>query len=103
MEMISIIRKEPGKPFYRDLLVNELEAFQEAVGGYIEAVTISGAAKPIIVICDEEGRLKGYEHNVTIAGIDFVGPIVICSAEGEEFTDAAYSIEFIKKITKEEA
>ena len=40
-KQILVIKKEPGKPAeIEPLFENTLEAFQEAVGGYIEAVTI---------------------------------------------------------------
>ena len=66
---------------------NTLEALQEAVGGYIQAVTDHTAAGVFAVICDEEGRLKGYERNCEINGVDYVGNIIIVGVDGEEFTD----------------
>ena len=66
---------------------NTLEALQEAVGGYIQAVTDHTAAGVFAVICDEEGRLKGYERNCEINGVDYVGNIVVVGVDGEEFTD----------------
>lgn len=98
---ITVIRKQPGAPYYYDILPNTLEALQEAVGGYIEPVIIHGATADIVIICDEEGRLKGYEPNCIIAGIGFVGPIVIAGTCGEDFADAPFGINFMQKLTRE--
>lgn len=101
MKSVGVIRKEPGGEYFEDRLRDDLESFQAAVGGYIEAVPIHGASKPFYVICDEEGRLSGKPYNCTIAGINFVGPIVIVGIDGDEFADAPYDIEFMSWITTE--
>ena len=76
------LKKEPGKnPEVIDI-ENTLQALQDEVGGYIEAVTIAADA---VVICNEDGRLRGMEPNCTIARVDFVGPILVVGREGEEF------------------
>lgn len=81
---ILVLIKEPGKPArVEPLFDNTLEAFQQAVGGYIETVTI---ATDLVIICNEEGRLMGLPDNVTLFGVPFVGTIVIAGAKGEEFT-----------------
>ena len=80
---MNVLRKDPGKkPEWVDI-ENTLESLQEAVDGYIEAVTFSR----YIVICDEEGRLKGKEANCNINGEDFVGSILIVGDDGDDFTD----------------
>lgn len=69
---------------------NTLEALQKLVGGYIEAHTLSSpypGKEAIVVICDEEGRLKGYDYCITICGLDFVGDIFVCGQNEDEFTD----------------
>lgn len=100
-ELLSVYRKEPGGLYYHDMIENDLHALQEAVGGYIETVTIHGATRDIVIICDEEGRLKGKTPNCSIAGVSFCGPIVVCSTDGEEFADFPYGIELLEKITEE--
>lgn len=80
---ILVIIKEPGKaPVVEPLFDNDLKAFQEAVGGHIETVTL---ATDLVIICNEEGRLMGLPYNVTLFGVPFVGTIVITGAKGEEF------------------
>ena len=83
-KQIQVLIKEPGKPAEMEpLFDNTLEAFQKAVGGYIEAVTIS---PNLVVICNEEGRLMGLEPNVVINGIDFVGTVIAAGVKGENFS-----------------
>lgn len=81
---MKVIYKAPGNvPGIRDI-PNTLEALQEAVEGYIETVTIATDA---VVICNEEGRLRGMEPNCRFCGVEFVGPILIAGRDGEEFCD----------------
>lgn len=79
---IEVIRKDPGYPPRVVEIENTLEALQEAVGGYIETVTFD---TDTCVICDEEGRLKGYPRNVRLFGEDFVGTILVVGVDGEAF------------------
>ena len=83
-DIITVLRKAPGEPWEVDTVVNELHALQKAVGGYIEVVTL---VPGVVVICDEEGRLYDRPFNCEIAGIGFVGTILIAGVDGEEFCD----------------
>ena len=81
-QILAVI-KEPGKaPRLDPLFENSLEAFQAAVDGCIETVTFS---EDIVIICNEEGRLKGLPFNVEIGGVGFVGTILAVSMKGDEF------------------
>jgi hypothetical protein len=65
---------------------NELEELQKAVGGYIETVSRAG----FVLVCDEEGRLKGKPDNETasrLVGISIVGDALVCGVLGYNFTD----------------
>lgn len=76
---IRVIIKEPGKePREDQSFPNTLEAFQKAVGGYIEAVAVS---HHVVLICNEEGRLIGLPENFG----SFVGPVVAVGTKGPEF------------------
>ena len=80
---ILICVKEPGEnPRVEPLFDNTLEAFQKAVGGYIETVTI---AEDLVLICNEEGRLRGLPYNATICGVPFVGTVLAVGVKGDEF------------------
>ena len=82
---MKAIFKAPGKPAEIIEVENTLEALQEKVGGYIEAVRVTAEH---VVICNEEGRLLGLPENMEIFGISFVGPILVVSTDGgEEFCD----------------
>ena len=80
---IMVVIKEPGKaPVVDPLFENRLEAFQKAVGGYIEAVTV---AEDLVLICNEEGRLMGLPFNIDLCGVDFVGTVIAAGVRGDEF------------------
>lgn len=81
---MKVILKEPGFPAYLADIPNELEDLQEYVGGYIEAHTLG---RDLVVICNEEGRIDGLAPNCTVCGVDFVGPVIMCSPKGDEFSD----------------
>ena len=80
---ILICVKYPGEePRVEPLFDNTLEAFQDAVGGYIETVTL---CTDLVLICNEEGRIRGLPYNTTICGCQFYGPVVAVGVKGEDF------------------
>lgn len=80
---ILAIVKEPGQaPRVDPLFTNTLQAFQEAVDGYIETVTI---ATDLVLIVNEEGRLRGLPFNCEPCGLELFGPIVAVGVKGDEF------------------
>ena len=80
---ILVVIKEPGQaPKLEPLFDNALEAFQKAVGGWIETVTI---ADDLVIICNEEGLLRGFPFNTIVAGIPFVGTVIVAGVNGDEF------------------
>lgn len=79
--MIQVIMCPIDRPPYVTNISNKLEAMQKTVGGYIETVTWSN----IVVVCNEEGRLKGLSNNPAIPG--FVGTVFIAGIKGDEFVD----------------
>lgn len=81
---ISAAVKRPGLVPYHTNISNTLENLQRTVGGYIETITL---CDDLVVICNEEGRLKGLPYNCEICGVDFVGDIIICGVSGDEFAD----------------
>lgn len=82
-KQILAVIKEPGQaPRLEPLLENTLEAFQAAVGGCIETVTL---ATDLVIICNEEGRLRSLPFNTEIAGVGFVGTILAVAQKGDEF------------------
>ena len=95
---ITGLYKAPGKPIETRTVENSLEALQQLVGGYIETFTI---ATDCVIICDEEGKLKGKPANFSFAGELFVGPVFICGAWDGDFTDLRISAQAQNLLTRE--
>lgn len=95
MNMISALIKRPGEIPRHVNLSNRLEALQKSVDGYIETVTLTN---DLVILCDEEGRIKGKPYNCSICGYDFVGDIVIVGRDGEEFADLPVEWKILKKL-----
>lgn len=83
-EYINVIIKKPGLPPHFATVRNELPYLQAVVGGYIEMVKVT---TDCVIICNEEGRLMNLPRNCELCGVDFVGTVLICGVDGEEFTD----------------
>ena len=60
----------------------KLESYQEQVGGYIEALTISD---DVVILVNEEGKLRGMIPNRRFNGDVLVGNILIVGRKGEDF------------------
>ena len=87
---MRVLIKRPDEQFGHVCNIsNRLENLQRTVGGYIETHTIATSAdgKPIILVCNEEGKLKGLEHNFYLWDDEIVGTVFLCSAEGDELSD----------------
>ena len=80
---MRVIIKEPGKPARFGVIANELKALQNAVGGYIETVTVT---TDVVLIVNEEGLLYDLPEN-RVLGYPFRGTVVVAGVKGEEFTD----------------
>lgn len=83
---MKVLLKHPGMPYEFAEIDNTLEAMQKTVGGYIETVTLRNG---MVLICDEEGRLKNKAPNVIVRATrtaeDICGTCFICKTAGEEF------------------
>lgn len=83
---MKIIFKEPGRvPEIRDI-DGSLETLQKLVGGNIEPITLNNG---MVILCDEDGKLKGKEPNIYLERIKdtLVGNIIFLGEDGEEFAD----------------
>ena len=90
---ISVIIKEPGKNPRHVNISGSLENLQRIVGGYIEARRFASDA---ILICDEEGRFKEYEHCCRFAGKELVGTVIFAGIREKEITDFPLSLSQFK-------
>lgn len=92
---IKVIIKQPGREPYVTNISNTLDNLQKTVGGYIETVTL---CSDLVVICNEEGRLRGLPRNCDVLGVDFVGTIVFARIDGDEFCDIPCDYQVFKQI-----
>lgn len=99
---IKCIIKRPDEPIGHMTAISvTLENLQKTVEGYIECVTICPPAEEhpgVVVICNEEARLKGLEWNCELDGIDYVGTIIVIGCQGEEFCDIPITFEEYKEL-----
>ena len=83
---MKVLIVEPRQRPRRADIPHTLDEMQRIVGGYIEAVY--WFSDPVALVCDDEGKLKGYELNRYIAGKDIIaGTFFICGLGAEDFTD----------------
>ena len=78
--MITIIVKEPYKKAYSKEIEDELEEYQQILGGYLETVSFGYRQ---VLFCDEEGKLKNKTPNVVIPGDTIVGTVIVVGTAGE--------------------
>lgn len=98
---ILVVIKEPGKaPYVEPCFPNTLEAFQKAVGGYIETLTL---CEDLVLIVNEEGLLQELPYNCKVCGKPFVGTVIAVGVREDEFASIpAAHIPFVLKLFKEE-
>ena len=81
----SVFIKRPGEPIRHVNMSLTLENLQKYVGGYIEVVRIGTFNdQEVVLICNEEGKLRGLEPNFEIPDDIVVGDVVFCQAKDEE-------------------
>ena len=91
---IKCIVKRPDEQFGHVTWVSDsLENLQKTVGGYIETVTLP--EHNLVLICNEEGRIRDMPYNFTLRRMRGVvtiqnaifGTVIACGVEGDEFAD----------------
>lgn len=97
---VRVLVIEPGElPEVREVEHDDLKAFQALVGGYVETVNLTS---DIMLICNEEGKLKGLPGNRYIRELDdvIVGIFLICryNDEGEVISLTDKDISHYSKI-----
>lgn len=94
--MKAIVKRHDEEVGHITEIENTLEALQEAVGGYIETLTLKydpADEKPIVVICNEEGWLQDMPYNCTVGGFELAGTILVVGVDGDEFADVPISLD----------
>ena len=104
MAKIKCIVKRPEEQYgHMTCISDSLENLQRTVGGHIEPVLIAKTEKDghvvdVVILCDEEGKLKDKEPNLRLTYDVLVGDIVVLGSDGEEFCDIPITFEEWKQI-----
>ena len=75
---------------------NSLKTFQRMVDGHIECAYLMDDDE-VVLICNEEGKLRGMEFNRDIGHDIIAGPFLVVNDEGDDF--GSLTEEQIKKYT----
>lgn len=87
---ILVVIKKPGKePVVEPLFENTLEAFQKAVDGWIETVTL---AMDLALIVNEEGVIRGLPFNLNVCGLGLHGTVLAVGVKKDEFVSLKSSV-----------
>jgi len=73
--MLQVVFKKPNEKPIQMEIEDTLEKLQELVEGYIELIPANDD-KTILMIVNEEGRLRGLEPNIWIGNTCIVGNVV---------------------------
>ena len=93
MAKIKVIIKRPDEKYGHVTHISpRLENLQKTVEGYIEMVTV---IKGVILICNEEGKLRDMPYNFTHRQMfgaiplqyPIFGTVIACGVDGDEFAD----------------
>ena len=99
---MTVLAVLPGKAPERMELNGSLESMQKFVGGTIQAVY--PFPDPVAVVCNDEGKLMGLEHNRALRDehgeiYDILcGPFFICGLDDEDF--ASLPGKLLQKYTR---
>lgn len=107
-EKIKALLFEPGKKPKDIEIENSLEAFQEAVKGYIETLSIS---ETVVLIANEEGLIRRMKPCVMVSIPEthdalyttLAGPVVAVGVQEDEFrsltrVERAYALAQVRPI-----
>lgn len=81
--LITCVVVPVGEKAYSKEIKNDLETLQGLVGGLIEVLPLSDR---LLLICDEEAKIKGKEGNRRIGNDIIAGQFLIVGNDGSEFT-----------------
>ena len=81
-DLLKIVYVEPNRPPFISEVGNDLKSLQRAVDGHIETVYMGDST---ILICNEEGKVKGMDCNRRVGDDVIAGPFFIVGEDGEDF------------------
>lgn len=88
MRKIKCVVKRPDEEYgHMTNISDSLENLQKTVGGYIEPIRYGN----LVIIVNEEGKLRGLDLNLPFGDDWLVGDIIVCGVNGEEFDDIPIS------------
>ena len=107
--MLEVLLVKPSQYAEMTTIDAGLSSMQELVGGYIEA--ISPFNEPVVLVCNEEGKINGSELNRAIKDESgnvleiIAGTFFVCGAGDENFTSLPpeHREKFEKMFRKPEA
>ena len=80
---LNVVIKDPGKEPFIKRIEDDLTTYQEILGGMMEMVPFE---KGQVLLCNDEGKLKGLEPNLILPSGDIiVGTVIIVGTDEEEF------------------
>lgn len=86
----KVIIKRPDEKYGHVCHISTtLENLQKTVEGYIETVP---AILDAVIICNEEGKLRGLEPNMWYYHDRICGTIIVIGTKGEEFDDVPLTL-----------
>lgn len=100
MAKIKVIIKRTDEVFGHVANISDsLHNLQKTVGGPIETVTLFRMAegRNVIIICNEEGRIRHLPYNCTVCGIDFYGDIIVAQTCRDDLMDLEMSYDVWKR------
>lgn len=77
---VLVVKIEPGEHPETSYLGTSLDALQNAVGGYIELLTLGDGCH---ILCNEEGKLRGLEPNRIYGNDIIVGTMYITRVDDD--------------------
>lgn len=99
----AIVKRPDEKYGHVTNISNTLKNFQRIVDGPIETIGIMGNA---VIICNEEGKIRGLEKNFimkyrSVGLFDVIcGEVAIVGVDGEDFCDCPLELSAWKVLLK---
>lgn len=97
--MIKVLFKEPNNDILEKEIENTLESLQNEVQGYIEIINMPSISD-LVIIFNEEGKLKDLEPNFAVNGSMIFGNVIIAkdNLDGDLTNLEDEEIKLIKKM-----
>lgn len=99
MKVRCIIKRPDERYGHVTNISVSLKNLQKIVGGPIECVPFGASS---IIICNEEGKLRGLKPNLRIGEPPFddliVGDAIVIGVDGEDFCDLPISFDLWKRL-----